>query len=260
MEASALYLELLKKALLRSDQFAPPSPIRMRDWRRFIVSPVQRALQRRGYEITPARLPEYALGETMIGRARLDNIQFCIESVLDDEVAGDLIETGVGKGGATIFMRAVLAVHGVTDRTVWAADSYEGFPEVDDGFTYTGELGDLATLPVAGLEQVQANFDRYGLLDERVRFLKGWFSETLPSAPIEKIAVLRLDGDRYDSTCDALGSLEPRVSAGGYVIVDDYGAFLGCRRAIDDYRERNSITAPLEWVDYQAVMWRKPSP
>jgi O-methyltransferase len=81
------------------------------------------------------------------------------------------------------------------------------------------------------LEQVKANFDRYGLLDDQVRFLKGWFRDTLPVAPIERLAVLRLDGDMYESPMDTLVNLYPKLSEGGYVIVDDYGAIPACRQA-----------------------------
>ena len=89
--------------------------------------------------------------------------------------------------------------------------------------------------------EVEANFARYGLLDDRVRFLAGWFRNSLPSAPIEKLALLRLDGDMYESTAVALHALHPKVQPGGYVIVDDYHALVGCRQAVDDYRRANQI-------------------
>jgi O-methyltransferase len=140
--------------------------------------------------------------ETMIGLRRLDNLEECIIDVLRQGVAGDLIETGVWRGGATIFMRAVLNAYGDRTRTVWAADSFEGLPKPDPD-AYPADEGDRhwqkAELAVS-LDEVKANFRRYGLLDEQVRFLVGWFRDTLPSAPIERLAVLRLDGDMYEST------------------------------------------------------------
>ena len=92
-------------------------------------------------------------------------------------------------------------------------------------------------------EEVRERFARYGLLDEQVRFLRGWFRDTLPSAPIERLALLRLDGDLYDSTYDTLAALYPRVSVGGYVIIDDYDAVDECREAVHDYLEATHTEA-----------------
>jgi hypothetical protein len=109
-----------------------------------------------------------------------------------------------------------------------------------------------------GLEEVQANFARYALLDDRVVFTKGWFRDTLPTLPVEQIAVLRLDGDLYESTIDALVHLEPKVAPGGFVIVDDYGGIEACRQAVTDYRRSAGIDAAIHDVDWTAVWWRKP--
>lgn len=198
---------------------------------------------------------------TMIGLKRLDNIQFCVEDVLTNDVPGDLIETGVWRGGATIFMRAILKVYGVHNRTVWVADSFEGLPPPNtEKYPYDAEdvlytCNQLA-IPV---EQVKENFERYGLLDDQVRFLKGWFNQTLPTAPLEKLAVIRLDGDMYESTMDALVSLYPKLSVGGYVIVDDYSneGTPACRQAVDDYRKLHSITDEIVRVDWTGVYWQR---
>jgi O-methyltransferase len=198
------------------------------------------------------------LSHTMIGRKRLDNLQACIETVLDDGVLGDLIETGIWRGGACIFMRGVLRAYGVADRVVWAADSFDGVPPP----THPEDAGlDLSKkrLPVLAvpLEEVQALFERYGLLDDHVRFLKGWFRDTLGGAPIERLAVLRLDGDLYESTMDALNPLYDKLSPGGFVIVDDYYSCPPCGRAIDEFRAARAIVTPMQKVDVQAVFWRK---
>jgi len=196
--------------------------------------------------------------ETMIGLKRLANLRQCTESVLADDVPGDLIETGAWRGGATIFMRAILAAHGVTDRKVWVADSFEGLPEHDG--RYDADAGDQhhtrEELAIS-VDSVKENFRRYGLLDEQVEFLVGWFSDTLPGAPIDRLSILRLDGDMYASTMDALEALYDRVSPGGYVIVDDYGAVAACAQAIHDFRDARQITDPIEQVDWAGVYWRK---
>jgi hypothetical protein len=198
-------------------------------------------------------------GYTMIGLKRLNNLQYCIQDVLVNKIPGDLIETGVWRGGATIFMRAVLKADAITDRCVWVADSFEGLPMPDEQ-RYPSDAGDLHHLSgelAVSLEQVQANFERFELLDEQVRFLKGWFRDTLPTAPIEQLAILRLDGDMYESTMEALVHLYPKLSRGGYVIVDDYGAVAGCRKAVDDYRASQGIKEETRWVDWTGVYWRR---
>jgi O-methyltransferase len=196
--------------------------------------------------------------ETMVGLKRLDNLEYCIAEVVREGVPGDLIETGVWRGGATIFMRAALEAYGDPHRAVWVADSFQGLPKADPSRT-TDVEDDLAKYKelAISLEEVKKNFERYGLLDDRVRFLQGWFRDTLPSAPIDRLAVLRLDGDMYDSTMVAFDTLYPKLSPGGYVIVDDYGAVRGCKQAVEDYRQRHGITDEMHTVDWTCVYWRK---
>ena len=200
-----------------------------------------------------------AQADTMIGLKRLDQLQACIADVLANGIPGDLIETGVWRGGAAIFMCAVLEAYGDTARLVWAADSFAGLPKPDG--RHVQDTGDIhwrfrSALAIT-LEDVKANFARYGLLTERVRFLKGWFKDTLPAAPIERLAILRLDGDMYSSTMDVLENLYPKLSPGGYAIVDDYGAVPACRQAVTDYRSRHGIEEPIRTIDWTGVFWRK---
>jgi O-methyltransferase len=112
-------------------------------------------------------------------------------------------------------------------------------------------------LLAASLDEVKSNFSRYGLLDERVHFLKGWFKDALPNAPIERLALLRLDGDMYSSTMDSLQSLYPRLSTGGYVIIDDYDGIDACRKAVDDFRAEKRIETPITQIDRLGVYWKK---
>jgi hypothetical protein len=194
---------------------------------------------------------------TSIGYKRLDNIRYCIENVLEAGIPGDLIETGVFRGGAVIFMRAVLAAHGITDRTVWAADSFEGLPQPDEARFPEDAMWKQNMLDMtASLETVQENFRRYNLLDDQVRFLPGWFKDTLPTAPIEQLAVLRLDGDYYESTMDTLTHLYPKLAPGGFVIVDDY-IISSCRAAIHDFRAAHNIRAPIQDVDGWCIYWQR---
>jgi O-methyltransferase len=280
MDVTGLYLDLMKRVLTRSDfpdgaidPWMGVRELHATNWVRHILVPTQRLLGRRGYRLVAAAEAESpidaehirevggdwpATAETMIGLRRLDNLQCCIETVLADDVPGDLIETGVWRGGATIFMRAALAAHEVTDRTVWVADSFRGLPEPDVA-RYPVDQGDRHSTfePLAvSADEVRANFEKYHLLDDQVRFLEGWFADTLPDAPIDELAVARLDGDMYGSTWDAITALYPKLSPGGFLIVDDY-ALDGCRRAIEDYRDREAITDPIEEIDDMGAFWRK---
>ncbi len=193
-------------------------------------------------------------GYTMVGRARLDNIERCIREVLEQNIAGDFIETGVWRGGSAIFMRAMLHIHGVTNRIVWLADSFEGMP-VPKNDSDGCDMSHIEQLQVS-LDEVKRNFARFGLLDDQVRFLKGWFETTLPSAPIKRLAILRMDGDLYSSTMDSLTNLYHKLSPGGYVIVDDYKSWPSCRRAVDDFLDSRHLTPEIREIDNDAVYWK----
>src|SRR5581483_12028400 len=202
--ARELYLDLLKRTLTGAVQEDNDSILGgartagAPGWKKKSADAVGRLVSRFGFEIAykkPFDPQQRAIGrdwpdraDSMIGLARMDNIQHCIETVIRDEVPGDLIETGVWRGGATIFMRGVLKAYGDASRKVWVADSFQGLPAPDPS-RYPADAGDTwytrGGLAV-GVEQVKHNFERYGLLDDRVEFLVGWFKDTLPTAPIEQ--------------------------------------------------------------------------
>jgi O-methyltransferase len=196
--------------------------------------------------------------ETMVGLKRLRNVRECVESVIAEGIAGDLIETGVWRGGVTIYMRAILAAHGVKDRVVWVADSFQGLPppNVANPADMGSKLHTRNELAIS-VETVKENFRKYDLLDDQVRFLEGFFEDTLPNSPVGQLAVLRLDGDMYSSTMVALDSLYDKLSVGGYVIIDDFGAISACRKAVEDFRGRRNITDEVLRIDYTGVYWRK---
>jgi hypothetical protein len=192
---------------------------------------------------------------SMIGARRMENVRRECERVIAEKVAGDFVETGVWRGGACIMMRAVLAAYDIKGRRVFAADSFEGFPPqsaADKNFT----VGGIPEFAVS-LDEVKANFARYGFLDDQVVFLKGLFKDTLPKAPVRSIAVLRLDGDLYESTRDGLEHLYGKLSAGGTLIADDYFLFDGQRKAIDEFRSAHRITDPIVRIDDFGGFWVK---
>jgi O-methyltransferase len=253
-KGAELYLDLLKLCLTRLAFAEPYQPLHVPPGPKArALALVQQGLARWQLELVRQyRRSEHrrragrAQAETMIGLERLSNVQACVTDVLRRGIPGDLIETGAWRGGACIFMRAI-----------WVADSFRGLPApshpvdtADIDFSLTSELA----VPV---DEVPSNFARYGLLDDQVSFLEGYFSETLPNPPIDRLAVLRLDGDMYESTIVALESLYPKLSQGGYLIVDDYGAIEGCRRAVDDYRAANAIIEAIVRIDHTGVYWRR---
>ena len=200
-----------------------------------------------------------SVAHTMIGQFRLHNLRELATTVIRQNIPGDFIETEVWRGGACIMMRAVLKAFGDRSRRVFVADSFEGLPPPNAAL-YPADTGDghhqFPQLAVS-VENVQANFAKYRLLDAQVIFLKGWFKDTLPTAPISQLAILRLDGDMYESTMDGLHALYHKVSPGGFVIVDDYGAVPACKRAIHDFRAARNISDPMIAIDHDGVYWRK---
>ena len=195
----------------------------------------------------------------MIGQLRLDNLDACARDVLAKDVPGDFIETGVWRGGAAILMRGVLEAFGDTQRRVFLADSFEGLPRTnvekypaDAGLDFFNEMPELAVSE----EEVRANLARYDLLDDRCVLVKGWFKNTLPELGAERWSLIRMDGDRYESTIDALASLYPNLSPGGYLLIDDY-EINACKQAVHDYRTKHGIVEPIQHVDWTGAYWQR---
>jgi len=267
-DASNLYLDLMKKCL--TNWIYGDTEIKIIKGKYFPKREVIGLLNKYGYQIIKsAPMDPYKrssgldwplTAHTMVGLKRLNNIQQCIEDVLSKGVPGDVIECGVWRGGASIFMRAILKAHNVKDRTVYVADSFQGCPPPNtkkypqDKEVHLSDYGGTLAIP---LEKVKANFKSYDLLDEQVRFLEGWFKDTLPQASFKKLAVMRLDGDLYESTIDALTNLYSKLSQGGYVIVDDYYSIPACKEAVTDYRNSHDITDKITDIDESSVYWQK---
>jgi hypothetical protein len=196
---------------------------------------------------------------SMIGTKRMDNLRSECERVIAAGIPGDFMETGVWRGGACIMMRAVLKAYAVADRRVIAADTYAGLPPPSAGIAADAgaDFHTYKELAVS-LDEVKAAFARYGLLDEQVIFLEGLFKHTLPSAPVAKLALLRLDADMYESTMDGLVNLYHKLSPGGTLIVDDYYLFESQRKAVDEFRAAHGITDPIIRIDHFGGYWIKP--
>ncbi|WP_439875374.1 TylF/MycF family methyltransferase [Bacillus mycoides] len=275
--AIQLYLELLKKTILfeiwlEYEPYLPatlhiskelsyepvtvPLPLFLKQYAENhnlkIVDPNVSKNERQGGKDWPRA------AHSMIGRKRMNQLHEAMETIVSENIEGDFIETGVWRGGSCIFMNGFLQANNIKNRTVWVADSFEGLPEPNLE-QYPKDYGDyLHTFDYlrVSLEKVQENFRKYDLLNDQVKFLKGWFKDTLPSAPVEKIAIARLDGDMYESTMDSLVNLYDKVSTGGYIIIDDYG-LITCSEAVTDFRNQRNLKAPITKIDDFGIYWRK---
>lgn len=212
---------------------------------------------------TAARLvgedwPHSAL--TMIGTARMRHLRGICEMLIQEGVPGDFVEAGVWRGGACIYMRAIIEALEQSSRRVFVADSFAGLPPPDP-VNYPQDDGDLhfevSELSVS-LEEVRDNFKRFGLLDDQVVFVPGWFKDTLHKIDTDRIALLRLDGDMYESTIQGLDALYNKVVPGGVVVIDDY-VLEPCAQAVVEFRSKHGINAPLQSIDRAAVWWRVPN-
>jgi O-methyltransferase len=244
------YLELLKLCLCDLGGTGTTSV-----WTHTDGSLMSRELTGKDLAIRVAGVDWPLHGTTMVGLHRLDDLQACVESVVGEGIDGDLIEAGSWRGGASILMRAALDTLGAVERTVWVADSFQGFPAPDDEHPDRGSLAPIDYLAVP-VDEVRANFARLGY-ERGVRFVPGFFEDTLPGLAGERWSIVRLDGDTYEATWTTLESLYPGLSVGGHLIVDDYEALEECRRAVDEFRAHHGIEDLIERVDWTAVRWRR---
>jgi hypothetical protein len=200
---------------------------------------------------------------TMVGFERLMNAYDLARRAEEKRLPGAIVECGVFKGGSA----AVMTMAASPERKIWLFDSFEGLPEptAEDGekaVEYSGHRTSGALEPigqcVGPLDVVkELFFDKMHVDPARVEIRKGWFQETLPTARHElgPIAVLRLDGDWYDSTKVCLENLYGLVVSGGFVIIDDYGYWEGCRRAVDEFLAARQLSVTLNVVDDSGVWW-----
>jgi O-methyltransferase len=265
------YLTLLKTMLLDLHRIGQPEYIpvvsnKNRKLTMWLAMALNRFLSKYGLSICKIRNPSMedrlngrdwpGYADTMIGMKRLENIWECFDDIDADRIEGDFIETGVWRGGACIWMKALINNFQLEDRKIFVADSFNGLPKPrhiqDSGSRF--HLSHELAIP---LETVKANFEKYGLLDDDVIFLKGWFKDTLPTLDKDqRFALIRLDGDMYGSTMDALVNLYPKLSVGGFCIVDDYN-LKGAYEAAHDYRLEHGITDEIIDIDGNGAYWKK---
>ena len=226
-------------------------------------------------------LKQYILGQkkcmgkvTLVPEYCLDSLEIIVDEIIKNEIPGDFVEAGVLAGGVCLYLAALLHNNKLKNKKIWLVDSFIGFPEEKDlqfgrVLEDDGEVG-LHSIVKAESEKLFEYFDLY---DENIiKYLPGFFKDTIgPNAKncsIEKISLLRLDGDLYSSTRETLEGLYDKVSIGGFVVVDDM-VLLGCNKATKEFIKKRNITgdfySPLltgslyEMGDTQACYWRKSS-
>ncbi|MDR2571328.1 MAG: class I SAM-dependent methyltransferase [Oscillospiraceae bacterium] len=203
-------------------------------------------------------------GLSMVSKEGLFATLSACKYAIQNNIDGDFVECGVWRGGNAIIAASVFKEYG-SSKKVWLFDTFEGFVEVKLSKNDRGSLGQVHTMDRMdafherfynpshcgnSISEVRNTFKRYGLLDDNVIFVKGDVMETLEDENIpDKVAVLRLDTDWYDSTRKELEVFYPRLSNGGVLIIDDYGFCHGCRTAVEQYFE--SVPKPLmHYINY----------
>lgn len=231
---------------------------RVRDWP-WLLSQAQELILRGLDSVSRsefARLYRLVRPYTMSSNARLRGLYRGVRHVVTNEIPGDVVECGAARGGSAALMGLTLnRLH--ARRRLWVFDTFEGLPPptLDDP---DFEIAKLYTGECRGeLDEVAGLFERLGILSN-TRFVKGLFQKTLPACAVEKIAVLHVDGDWYDSVRVCLAQLYERVSPGGIIQIDDYGHWAGARKAVDEFMHQRAIDVPLERLDYTGRQFIKP--
>jgi O-methyltransferase len=232
---------------------------------------LERLLRARGYEVTGGALmpADYdaatvALFEavkpyTLTSHERVNALRQAVSYVVRADIPGAIVECGVWRGGSMLAVARTLLELGRTDRDLFLFDTFESMPppgehDVDVWGTHASTFYDeaLAHPGYAYLpeEEIFRLLATTGYPVERLHFVKGMVEATLPDAAPERIALCRLDTDWYESTAHEMTHLYPRIVPGGVLLVDDYGHFMGAKRAVDEYFEREGLAVLLNRIDF----------
>jgi O-methyltransferase len=200
---------------------------------------------------------------TMTSRERMFSLYKAVTYIVQNNLPGDFVECGVWKGGSSMMMAATLMHLGKTDRTIWMYDTYEGMSEpTEEDKDYLGTAADRQLSDAkkedqssvwcySSLEEVMANMYSTGYPKDKIKYIKGKVEDTIPeNMPASLIGLLRLDTDWYESTRHEMIHLYPKLIKDGILIIDDYGHWVGARKAIDDYIVENRLHLFLNPIDY----------
>ena len=222
------------------------------------------SLQRQLPDATPAQLGiiESVASLTMTSPERILGLCNAVDYLSQNEIQGDFVECGVWRGGSMAAAARTLLSNGDSNRALWLYDTFDGMSEpTDEDIDFLGQSAEVlldqqdrddakSIWCYSPLEQVKSAMANTGYPSDKVRFVEGKVEDTLPVHVPERISLLRLDTDWYESTRCELEYLFPKLVPGGVLIVDDYGHWEGCRRAVDEYFEENKIPMLLNRIDY----------
>lgn len=207
---------------------------------------------------------------TMTSSERIWSLLRAVDYVVDQPVDGDFVECGVWRGGSVMVMARRLMEKGASDRTLWLYDTFEGMtaPTKEDVEATTGvtaqQLLDSTDVAdgnnvwcIAGIDDVRTNVLSTGYPEWQCRFVQGDVALTLRDNVPERIALLRLDTDWYESTRVGLEVLYPRLAVGGVCILDDYGHWQGARKAVDDYFSDTGFRPLMNPIDFSGRIFIK---
>jgi O-methyltransferase len=196
---------------------------------------------------------------TMCGDESINQLKEALATIYREDIPGDFIEAGVWRGGLPVIMKSYAHTQNDLNRKIYIADSFQGLPQ--DCSDPKDKAANLLLTPIQNLstsrELIENALEYFNLMDDNIIFLEGWFKDTLHKIEADQFSLVRLDGDYYESTHDSIVELYPKLSVGGYLIVDDYNLPLGCKRAINEYRKKHHITEEIIKINKQAVYWRK---
>lgn len=193
---------------------------------------------------------------TMIGTRRLNNLQMLIKTVIKDNITGDIIEAGCWRGGAMMFARTILNAYNQMNRSVFMCDSFSGIPQMEDSkYAQDKAAHTLGILNYNPVENVYAMLKKLNLENGTI-VVKGYFNETLHKIHAKSFSIIRLDGDTYISTIQSISALYPKLSVGGYIIIDDYLGWISCKQAITDYRKQHNIDEEIIEVFHEKGEWK----
>jgi O-methyltransferase len=197
---------------------------------------------------------------SLVSKERFDNIDYIAKILETDNIKGDIVETGIWRGGMVAYLSQIFP-----NRKIYGCDSFEGCQNPKDGkYIVAGETHNYGKYYGGTLDDVKENLNSLNIDYSNIIFIKGWFRDTMINFPSDKIALLRLDGDSYSATLEVLDELYCKVVKGGFVIIDDY-MIPECRAALNKFLENKknimllspNDNLPLHGRIEHGIYWRK---
>ncbi len=252
--------------------------------RRLLRRPVVAVARRLGYEVRKvgAEVPEamppdcdaftasviqridpYTLTSVERVMALVDIVRYVVKA----EVPGAFVECGVWRGGSSMAMALTLLEQGVTDRDLVLFDTFTHMPYPDDvdvdlhgqkASDFYEAASEAEAFRYLAIDEVRAALESTGYPRERIHLVQGMVEETIPAHAPDAIALCRLDTDWYASTAHEMEHLWPRIPSGGVMLVDDYGHFMGAKKAVDEYVAANDLRLLLHRIDFTGRTILKP--